>query len=143
MTANLIRPNGHIAGLDLTAGASLIVRDYDGNPSTGLLPIVVDQHLATDATGTLRLEFEADPWGSTISFAPGNPRRTWRNVGAELCQRHESGRPGRSHVRPVRLDRRHADRRVHGIQPLHLELNQSLHDRRSNLVGPALVSMKE
>jgi probable HAF family extracellular repeat protein len=73
LTANLIRPNGHIAGLDLTAGASLIVRDYDGNPSTGLLPIVVDQHLASDATGTLRLEFEADPWDSTISFAPAIP----------------------------------------------------------------------
>ena len=30
-TSNLIQSNGHIAGLDLTAGASLVVRDYDGN----------------------------------------------------------------------------------------------------------------
>ena len=67
-TTNLIQSDGHIAGLDLTAGASLIVRDYDGN-----LPIVVDQHLAMDATGTLRLVFDADPWDSTISFAPGIP----------------------------------------------------------------------
>ena len=77
-TSNLIRYNGHIAGLDLTAGASLVVRDYDGNPTTyptptGPLPIVVDQHLAMDATGTLRLVFDADAWDSTISFAPGIP----------------------------------------------------------------------
>ena len=76
-TSNLIQSNGHIAGLDLTAGASLVVRDYDGNPAasppTGPLPIVVDQHLAMDATGTLRLVFDADPWDSTISFAPGIP----------------------------------------------------------------------
>ena len=37
------------------------------------LPIVVDQHLAMDATGTLRLVFDADAWDSTISFAPGIP----------------------------------------------------------------------
>ena len=76
-TSNLIQANGHIAGLDLTAGASLVVRDYDGNPAwhppTGPLPIVVDQHLAMDATGTLRLEFDADPWDSPISFAPSIP----------------------------------------------------------------------
>ena len=71
-TTNLIHPSGGIAGLDLTAGASLIVRDYDGN-----LPIVVDQHLAMDATGTLRLVFDADPWDSTISFARAFP---WRSA---------------------------------------------------------------
>jgi len=77
-TTNLVRPHGNVAGLDLSAGASLVVRDYDGNPAaypipTGPLPIVVDQHLAMDATGTLRLVFDADPWDSTISFAPGIP----------------------------------------------------------------------
>jgi uncharacterized protein YjbI with pentapeptide repeats len=76
ITSNLIQSHGHIAGLDLTAGKSLGVRDYDGNPAalptpTGPLPIVVDQQLAMDASGSLRLEFDADPWDSTISFAPG------------------------------------------------------------------------
>jgi uncharacterized protein YjbI with pentapeptide repeats len=75
ITSNLIRPNGHIAGLNLTVGASLTVRDYEGNPTafppTGPLPIVVDQNFTMDATGTLRLVFDADPWDSTISFAPG------------------------------------------------------------------------
>jgi uncharacterized protein YjbI with pentapeptide repeats len=71
-TSNLIRANGHIAGLSLTSGKSLVVRDYDGNSTlqSGPLPIVVEQHLAMDA-GTLRLAFDADPWDSTIAFAPG------------------------------------------------------------------------
>jgi uncharacterized protein YjbI with pentapeptide repeats len=77
ITSNLIRPDGHVAGLNLTSGASLVVRDYDGNfvatPTAGPLPIVIEGHLAMDATGTLRLVFDADPWDSTISFAPGIP----------------------------------------------------------------------
>jgi len=76
-TSDLIQSDGHIAGLDLSAGASLVVHDYNGNPAasppTGPLPIVVEQHLAMDATGTLRLVFDADPWDSTISFAAGIP----------------------------------------------------------------------
>ena len=69
-----LESHGHIVGLSLAAGASLVVRDYDGNPAahptpTGTLPIVVEQHLAMDATGTLRLVFDAVPWDSTISFA--------------------------------------------------------------------------
>lgn len=70
-TINLIQSNGHIAGVDLAAGTSLVVRDYDANPSVP--QIVVEQHLAMSAAGTLRLEFDADAWDSTISFAPGIP----------------------------------------------------------------------
>jgi uncharacterized protein YjbI with pentapeptide repeats len=68
-TENMIQMSGHIAGLDLSSGEMLIVRNYVslGAP----VPIVVDQSLAMDAGSTLRLEFDADPWGSTISFAPG------------------------------------------------------------------------
>ncbi len=77
-TTNLVWPHGNVAGLNLTSGALLVVRDYDGNPAayptpTGPLPIVVEQHLAMDATGTLRLVFDADAWDSTISFAAGIP----------------------------------------------------------------------
>jgi uncharacterized protein YjbI with pentapeptide repeats len=72
ITSNLIQSNGHITGLDLTAGASLVVRDYVGY-GFGPIPIRVDNHLAMNATGTLRLVFDADPWDSTISFAPGIP----------------------------------------------------------------------
>jgi uncharacterized protein YjbI with pentapeptide repeats len=67
-TTNLIQSNGHIAGLDLTAGATLVVRDYDGG-----VPIVVEQHLAMDAASALRMVFEADAWNSTVSFAAGIP----------------------------------------------------------------------
>ena len=70
--SNMIGPDGHIAGLDLTTNASLVVRDYENYAGVGI-PIVVDEHLAMDATGTLRLVFDADPWDSTISFTPGIP----------------------------------------------------------------------
>jgi uncharacterized protein YjbI with pentapeptide repeats len=78
-TANLIQSNGRLAGLDLFAGASLVVRDYDGNPSggvappTGPLPITVEQHFAMGAGGMLQMQFEADAWDSTISFAAAIP----------------------------------------------------------------------
>jgi uncharacterized protein YjbI with pentapeptide repeats len=77
--SNLIRPDGHINGLDLDAGGLLVVRDYDGDPSDFYrdpvppIPITVDQHLAMGLGGTLRMVFEADGWDSTISFAPGIP----------------------------------------------------------------------
>lgn len=76
-TTNLIQTNGHIAELDLTTGATLLIRDYDGNPAAsppvGPLPIVVDQNLAMSGSGSLKLVFEQDAWNSTISFAPGIP----------------------------------------------------------------------
>src|SRR6185436_10001114 len=65
-TFNLIQDSGHIAGLDLRNSNSLVVRNHWRS-------IGVDQYLNADATGALRLRFDADPWGSTISFAPGIP----------------------------------------------------------------------
>jgi uncharacterized protein YjbI with pentapeptide repeats len=82
-TANLIRPNGRISGLDLDAGRLLVVRSYDGEARvdaySGMpaplppIPITIDQHFAMGPGGTLRMVFEADDWDSTISFAPGIP----------------------------------------------------------------------
>jgi hypothetical protein len=71
-TTNFIQPEGHVNGLELTGGRMLVVRDYDGGYSP-TIPITIDQYLATDATGVLRMEFEADDWGSTISFQSGIP----------------------------------------------------------------------
>src|SRR6185436_10950821 len=65
-TFNLIQDSGHIAGLDLRTSNSLTVRNH-------WMSIGVDQYLNADATGALRLLFDGDPWGSTISFAPGIP----------------------------------------------------------------------
>jgi uncharacterized protein YjbI with pentapeptide repeats len=77
ITSNLIRPDGHLNGLDLDAGNLLVARDYDGGSaylaSGAPIPITVDQHLAMGPGGTLRMVFEADAWDSTISFAPGIP----------------------------------------------------------------------
>lgn len=84
-TTNLIRPGGHISGLDLDAGETLVVRDYDGSPYAynkyhdreptprPPIPVTIDQHLTMGPAGTLRMVFEADAWDSTISFAPGIP----------------------------------------------------------------------
>ncbi len=69
-TTNLIQPNGHVAGLTLTAGKTLIVRDFEFFIGDDV-PIVVDDHLTMDATGSLSVVLDADPWGSKISFAPG------------------------------------------------------------------------
>jgi hypothetical protein len=81
-TTNLIRPDGHVIGLDLDVGALLVVRDYDGDPARTFygtptpippIPITIDQHLAMGPGGALRMVFEADAWDSTISFTPGIP----------------------------------------------------------------------
>jgi uncharacterized protein YjbI with pentapeptide repeats len=76
-TTNLIRPDGHINGLDLNAGGLLVVRDDDVSslydPDAPPFPITIDQHLTMGPPGTLRMVFEADEWDSTISFAPGIP----------------------------------------------------------------------
>ena len=76
-TSNLIQSNGHIAGLDLTAGKSLIVRDYDGNPTasppTGPLPIVVDQHLAMRALASCSSSSTPTPGTRRSPFAPAFP----------------------------------------------------------------------
>jgi uncharacterized protein YjbI with pentapeptide repeats len=77
ITTNMIRPDGHISGLELEAGGLVVVRDYDGDsrfdPALPPISITVDQHLAMVPGGMLRMVFEADAWDSTISFAPGIP----------------------------------------------------------------------
>jgi uncharacterized protein YjbI with pentapeptide repeats len=74
---NLIRPDGHTHGLDLNDGERLVVRDHDGGSQYGMpfppISITVDQHFLMGPGGTLRIVFEVDEWGSTISFAPGIP----------------------------------------------------------------------
>ena len=81
-TKNLIQSGGHVAGLDLTSSQALTIRNFHGAAAP---KVVIDQHLAMDATGTLRLVFDADPWDSTISFAPGIPVDARRNAGIDLC----------------------------------------------------------
>jgi uncharacterized protein YjbI with pentapeptide repeats len=77
MWTNIIHPDGHVAGLDLTGGRSLAVRNYHGNPHAspdpGPIPIRIDQSMTMDPTGTLSLMLDGDAWDSTISFAPGIP----------------------------------------------------------------------
>jgi uncharacterized protein YjbI with pentapeptide repeats len=70
-TTNLILPNGHIDGLDLYAGNTLTIRDFNGNPTP--IPVSVEEKFAMGPGGKLRMVFETDAWDSTISFAPGIP----------------------------------------------------------------------
>jgi len=78
VVTNLIRPDGTLDGLNLSGSQVLLVRDYDGNPDaypapTGPIPVTIEQQFLMDVGGTLRLQFEADPWDSMISFEPGIP----------------------------------------------------------------------
>jgi uncharacterized protein YjbI with pentapeptide repeats len=70
---NLILLNGHISGLNLSAGQTLAIRDYDGNVTSSIIPITVDHQLSLAAGSVLQFVFDADAWDSTISFAAGVP----------------------------------------------------------------------
>ena len=70
----MIRPNGHVNGLDLSAGQVLLVAITTAiRPTRSIIAITVDQHFAMGPGGTLRIVLEADAWDSTISFAAGIP----------------------------------------------------------------------
>jgi uncharacterized protein YjbI with pentapeptide repeats len=79
---NMIWPDGRIEGLVLKAGAMLTIRDDDGVSTASPhgrpvprapLPIRIHDHALLGDGGTLRLEFDADPWDSLITFIPGIP----------------------------------------------------------------------
>jgi uncharacterized protein YjbI with pentapeptide repeats len=79
-SANAILPDGQIAGLALASGQRLTVRDDDGvaEPSTNAvivprppIPVRIRDHAILGEGGTLAVQFDADPWDSLISFAPG------------------------------------------------------------------------
>ena len=63
-TSNLIYPDGHMAGLDLAPGASLVVRDYAGDPSRGLgpIPVIVQDHVTLGNGSALAVN------GGTLRF---------------------------------------------------------------------------
>jgi uncharacterized protein YjbI with pentapeptide repeats len=64
-TTNLIQSDGHMAGLDLTPGASLVVRDYAGDPSRGLgpIPVIVQDHVTMGNGSAITVS------GATLRFA--------------------------------------------------------------------------
>ena len=77
IVTNLILRDGAIDGLNLSGDQSLLVRDYDGNPDASTpidsMPVTIKQQFMMENGGDLQLRFEADAWGSTISFEPGIP----------------------------------------------------------------------
>ena len=59
---NMIWPDGHVEGLDLSGGKTLVVRDYggDGVAAPGSSGIAIRQEMLMGQGGTLRMEFEED-----------------------------------------------------------------------------------
>jgi len=72
---NMIRPDGKLAGFNLSDGKTFLVRDYDGNParSIGPLPITVQTAFTVAPQATLQFAFAANSWDSTIGFQPNIP----------------------------------------------------------------------
>jgi uncharacterized protein YjbI with pentapeptide repeats len=73
ITTNAILTDGEIQGLVISDGETLLIRDYDGGLRNPYLfeqiPIAVLETATIGAGGSLEVLFEADDWGSTISFA--------------------------------------------------------------------------
>jgi len=67
-TEGAILPDGRIEGLVLDAGERLVVRDFNGD---SVIPVTVQSVMILDREAALRMVFEDDLWGSTISFEPG------------------------------------------------------------------------
>jgi uncharacterized protein YjbI with pentapeptide repeats len=76
-TNNAILGNGDIQGLSIDDGERLVFRDYDGGSFYDYpierIPIYVLDTAIIAPCGLLQMVFEADDWGSTISFEPGIP----------------------------------------------------------------------
>ena len=75
-TTNTVLADGTIDGLCLDSNnPTLLVRNYSGN-----MPIQVLQGMSMNPEASLVLEFDGNPWGSTISFdweSPSHSAATW------------------------------------------------------------------
>jgi uncharacterized protein YjbI with pentapeptide repeats len=66
ITHNTILPDGTINGLSLGAGETLTLHNYAGN-----IPVTVLGQMAMHPGASLAIVLDGQPWGSTLSFAPG------------------------------------------------------------------------
>jgi hypothetical protein len=80
VVTNLIRPNGHVDGLDLSAGQVLAVRDYDGDPTRTPTPLAPGP-LQTQPDLTAVRVYEETFTTSTLSYAPNAAELTTRLTG--------------------------------------------------------------
>jgi uncharacterized protein YjbI with pentapeptide repeats len=65
-----------VFGMNLIADELMIIRDYDGDPTDASptpIPIKIMNQCTINATATLQMIFESDPWDSVISFNAGIP----------------------------------------------------------------------
>ncbi|MDH4241716.1 MAG: pentapeptide repeat-containing protein, partial [Phycisphaerae bacterium] len=60
---NLIFPDGNVKGLEIIAGQTMRIGDYEGD-----IAITIEDIMTVDPLGGLKMIFEDDMWDSTISF---------------------------------------------------------------------------
>ncbi len=65
-STNAILPSGHVNGLNLAAGESMLIRNYQGN-----IAITIDDSMTMAAGSVLNILLDDEAWGSTISLADG------------------------------------------------------------------------
>ncbi len=86
---NTILVDGRVVGLELGAGQTLVVRDYDGNPAATPpgppIPIHIERQFVVDAGGMLQMNFDADAWDSTISFDSAIPVMLGGSLGLDFA----------------------------------------------------------
>ncbi len=73
-TRNTILPDGKIAGLDVSSGERIFIRDDDGTTGPAPQPpiqVTIYDHMKSAAGSQFNFLFDADPWDSLISFEPG------------------------------------------------------------------------
>ena len=81
ITASTIFPDGTIHGLNLnSANPTFLVRNYSGD-----ILIHVQQGMTLTQSASLVLEFDGNPWGSTISFDSGIPVTLGGNLELDLA----------------------------------------------------------
>lgn len=67
-TRNAVHPDGTLHGLEIAAGETMRLWDYDNETP---IPIHVTEPLQIDPAGTLRIVIDDAEWGSTGTFAAG------------------------------------------------------------------------
>ena len=65
---NTILADGHIDGLDLFTGETLLIRDFDDD-----IEITIDNKMIVNTDTTLKILFEDNSWGSKISLSKNLP----------------------------------------------------------------------
>ncbi len=90
-TRNFIRPDGTVEGIQLGAGESMRIWDYDLDQGEEPLPICVVAASVLEKEAKLRMAFDDDAWHSTITFDENGESGTDISLGGMLELVFEQG----------------------------------------------------